>query len=120
MENPYAPLSNEEAETSAPTWVATGFAVLTGVLSILVLVVIVSNYVVLFRLPTWPMKVLQWIGIIAMTTVMCFTSIAFAHISIGLFRSQRKTWKRGIWILLASVLGYATLVALAMTTSVFA
>ena len=119
MENPYAPLCSEDAEASARSWVATGFAILTAVLSILVLVVIVSNYVVLFRLQTWPMKLMQWMGIIAMTTVMFFTSIALAHISIGLFRSQRKTWKRGLWILSGSAAAYATLVALAMTTSVF-
>ena len=112
-------LPTEASQTSARPWVATGFAILTGLLSILVLVVIASNYIVLLRLPTLPTKVLQWIGIIAMTTVMLSTSIALAHISIGLFRSQTKTWKRGLWILLGSVLGYGALVVLAMTTPVF-
>jgi hypothetical protein len=51
------------------------------------------------------------VNIIAMTIVMLTTSIAFAHISIGLFRSMTDVWKRGLWILLGGVLGYVAIIA---------
>ena len=115
MESPYAPPPNVVAETSTRGWLQTVFAILTGLLSVLMLVGIASNCIIFARLPTWPTTIWQWIGIIAMTIVMLTTSIAFAHISIGLYRSTTDVWKRGLWILLGSVLGYAGIVAAAVT-----
>ncbi|WP_413431910.1 hypothetical protein [Crateriforma spongiae] len=85
----------------------------------LILVAIVNNCIIFARLPTWPTTIWQWTGIIAMTIVLLTTSIAFAHISIGLFRLKNDIWKRGLWILLGSVLGYAAIVAAAVTMRAF-
>ncbi len=120
MENPYEPPPADSSESSKRTWIATGFGIITAILSILVLVIILNNTMLALSRPTMrPSKVLQWVGVIAMTTVMLSTSIALAHISFGLFRSQAKILKRGLGILLLGVLGYGALVLLAITTSIF-
>lgn len=115
MERPYVPLASDESETSMRGWVQTGFAILTGILSVLALAGIASNCIIFAQLPTWPTTIWQWAGIIAMTVVMLTTAIAFAHISLALLLSKNDTWRSGLGILLGSVLGYVAIVAAVVT-----
>lgn len=72
---------------------------------------IVSNVIIFVGFETWPDTTWQWAGIAAMTVVMSMSSIGFAHISVGLLRSIPGLWKRGLWIVAASVAGYVSLAA---------
>ncbi len=114
MENPYTPPPCDESKPFARGCVQTGLAIFTGFLSLLMLVAIVSNYITLARLPTRPTATWQWVVIIAMTIVILTTSTALALVSVGLLRSKSSTWKRGLWILLGSVLAYAVIAATAV------
>ncbi len=114
MENPYTPPTCDASKPFARGCVQTGLATFTGFLSLMMLVAIVSSHLTLARLPTGPTATWQWVGIIAMTIVILTTSIAFALVSIGLMRSKSSTWKRGLWILLGSVLAYTVITATAV------
>jgi hypothetical protein len=113
MENPYAP-STAVAQTSRRTWIHVGLAVVSGFLSLLLLVAIVGNVIIFAGLKTWPDKGWQWAGIVAMTIVMLISSIGFAHVSVGLIRSVTRLWKRGLWLVAASVIGYILIAAFAV------
>ncbi len=90
---------------------ADWFSDFAGFLSLMLLVGFVSNYITLARLPTRPTATWQWVGINAMTIVVLTASTALALVSSGLMRSKSSTWKRGLWILLGSVLAYAVIAA---------
>lgn len=113
MENPYSPPAGE-VQHQERTWIQTGFAIVSGCLSLLIFAGIASNTMIFAGLKTWPNTAWQWLGIVAMTGVMLMSSIGFALVSIGLMRSAARFWKRGLWIVAISVVGYILLAGLSL------